>query len=139
MIIDGLAEVILKRLNKLKEYAQDKKHDRLSIIGEIDKNINYICGDRSIQAHRMFFGYCQFLWSSYGDGMSFTEFLTTLKFDCGFVDNIKVNGEMITTPRSLSFSKCSKKDFERFFEHVKTWAGVTHGCMFEDWLEAEQV
>jgi len=140
MEMSGIVEKLLKRINNIKEYATDKKHSRQDIIQKLDKEIKFLMGDRTLEVHRLFYGYVQFLYSSYRkDNQSFNEYITMIKYNVGFVEEMEVESKKVRIPRSLSFSKCSQKDFLQVFEHVKTWAMVTYGCDFDLWRENEQV
>ena len=135
-----------KMLAILKDTEQHRDIDR--VIKQIRQQAQALISDRTMQEHRCFFAFAQFLYNSYGEQYSTLEdFLDEIKCRIGWARIRRaehdVNGVKVKTvkykPKSLSFSKCSRKDFREVFERIQLFAFNTWGVMFDQWFNEYSV
>ena len=146
MIPEGLIETFLKKVTTIKSYAKLTKHERKDIVAQLEKLEQWLVSDRSLQAHRLFFSFVSFLYSSYGDEYSnMGDYLDELKRQMGYCTTkttiATIGGERVTLVKykvkSLAFGKCSRKLFDEVFNRLKSLALKNYGVEFEKWQVEE--
>lgn len=98
--------------------------------------------DRSIQEHRMFWQFFNFLFENQSYEANKDKFRAMLLLTLGHTEiSYKRLGkgkyEEIEIPRSLRFDKMSQKDFHNLFKDVQDFAKDKMGISFDEWKENE--
>ena len=123
-------------INAFRKKVVNVKDGKMSI----DKLLEWVSNDRSLQQHRMCQAYITYLYQSYGKGTK-AEFVEDIKKATGFCrikrKPIEFKGEKYMYIRchfeSLSFGSCSQKRHQEFFENLKSYANRKYGVDFEQW------
>ncbi len=115
--------------------------DYEQMIRELSTIKRWIRADRSLQQHRLYFKFMQYLWNCYGRESSFDLFHAEVKCRVGYAHidrrEIEVDGEKVkiihTLPKSVAFGKCTQKIFNQVFDRVKEYAAKKWAVVFDLW------
>jgi IS1 family transposase len=139
--------IFLKKLNKLYDFSNNDKNNRIAIVSEINKIIDWVISDRSLQQFRLYHAFITWLFASYGKKYSNREnFIDDIKRLTGYckIDETftEINGEKIKfrkyRPFSTAFGVCSQKVFNEYFERVKVLAYKKWMVKFDDWFNENE-
>jgi len=136
---DSLIPLMIKKVSHLQHVFSD---DVLKAGAEIDKLLNWLLSDRSLQAHRACQAFMTYLYSVSEGFKSRDGFVTWIKCNCKFAEiNItraNIEGKDIEfqkyVPHSLSFGTCSQKSHNEFFDELKKFAMRKYKVNFDDWF-----
>jgi len=141
---DSNLHLLLKRLMAVEQSCLGAGCPTHKLTREI---IDWLCKDRSMLQHRCCQAYMTYLFQSYGDDFKTREDYTDwLKLQTGFCKRKEtiatIENERVKfikyKPMSLSFSSCSQKKHQAFFDALKQYALDAYGVNFDDWYSEYQ-
>ena len=142
MTPDTLIPKFLQKITELERVASNPNNDRNEILSKINKLINWVVSDRSLQEHKCCFSFMKYLYNSYGEQFkSFEGFIDWLKRknDMAHVDQTEaiIDGTKVIffkyKPKSLSFGSCTQKVFHKFFNSIQEFAKEKWKVDFDTW------
>jgi len=132
MVNEDILPVIEKKLSKILRNMQSPKANTSKELHEV---ILWLRGDRSIESHRLFWKFMQYLYEQVGnDSENMQNFKDRLFVNIGITKVIyKSNTHVMLQPESIAFFNCSQKRFMEIFDQVKIFAKEKLNIIFEDW------